>query len=132
MRCEKIYYADDGTKFVGDNAYAECAEYELTRKKDKYALLKSYTQFYNFKGESISMALIYLGGADHATFIHIDSTPLDDDLYDAWSRLVPEDIIDSCYDYDNSWWVNINDTWVSLNEMKEYINQIEKIETNNS
>lgn len=136
MRCEKIYYADDGTKFVGNNAYADCAEYELALQDKKYASLKPYVQFYNFKGEPIRMALIDRNGVDNATFIYIDSIPLDDDLYDVWYRLVPEDIADSCCGNDSCWWVNINDTWVSWNEMQktfyQYADQIEKIEKNNS
>lgn len=132
MRCEVICYADDGKKFVGDNAYIECVEYERNLQEEKYAPLKPYVQFYNSKGEPIRMQK----GADYATFIHLDNMPLDDDLYDMWLSLVPENIADSCYDNNNCWWVNINDTWVSWNDMKktfyQYTDQIDKIEKNNS
>lgn len=132
MRYEKIYYADDGTRFEGNTAYRDCKQYELELADKKYEPLKPFIQFYLFNGEPIRLSL--MAESDCATFAHITSIPHGDNdkIRTLWNDVIPSNLDDEVYyDEDCGWWVSYEGNWYSwkniINEFQEYEKIIKNI-----
>ena len=125
MRIERVYVADDGTKF--DHEY-ECQEYEDNLRNEGYRCLEDYIHFYNRVGNPIALCklrhtLVYYAKVD---FIPDWSN---DQVLRAWEDIVPEELSDRIDGCGAGWYISDgDDNWESWeNYYAEFFNHNEII-----
>ena len=125
MRIERVYVADDGTKFEYEH---ECREYEEQMRADSYSCLEDYILFYNILGNPIPYCkikdtLIYY--AKVLRFPDWNDTP----EQAAWEELVPSELDDRVESWGTGWYVSDgDDNWESWDSYSaEYSNRCEII-----
>jgi hypothetical protein len=126
MRTEKIYIADDGKRFEGYNAYAECRKYELAKSNEKYAPLAPYIEFFDWAGKPICYG--HMEEGCYAYYAHVKDIPDEGTpAYEMWGRIVPENLDCQICD-DLGWYVsNGDDRWYAWVDMVSEFAEKEKI-----
>jgi hypothetical protein len=125
MKTERIYIADDGTRF---DDYFECYHYELSIYEKRYADLKDYCQYYDSKGKPIPYARVAQGATVY--YAHFDKVPNEhDDIYERFVEALPEGLEDDCTF--GGWFVYFWERWhewSSLSaEFEEYIDTVKEL-----
>ena len=125
MRIERIYVADDGTKFDHEH---ECREYEDSLLNEVYRCLEDYIHFYNRVGNPIPHSklrhsLVYYAKVDFIPDWNIDK------IVNAWNDIVPTELADRIDSCGTGWYISDgDDNWDSWeNYYAEFSNHNEII-----
>ena len=135
MRTEKIYIADDGTRFEGVNAYARCIEYEHNKALDECVELRDYIRFYSWRGVELNAKSVSKN-IYSVYFVKVLAIPDEEEnekVYKAWDNTIScelDYIIKACGDGLGWYYSNGDDDWRYWDDtVKEYEERKAKIET---
>lgn len=121
MRIERVYVADDGTKFTSEH---ECQTYELNQRLGQYLCLEDYIIFYNIMGNPIPYTALSNYSIYYAKVMQIPDWN-DCPERAAWEELVPSELDDKVESWGPGWYVSDgDDNWESWeNYSNEYSNR---------
>ena len=135
MREERIYIANDGTRFEGAMAYINCVKYEQDKAWESYGDLRNYIRFYSWDGAELNIKSVSQN-IFSVYFVKVLAIPNEEenkDIYNLWSEIVSCDLDDAICRYELGWYCsNGDDDWCYWgNIVKDYEEckaTIEKIE----
>jgi len=135
MREEKVYIANDGTRFEGEMAYANCMKYEQYQALEACGELRNYIRFYSWDGTELNAKSV----ADNifsVYFVKVLDIPDEDEneeVYHLWNKAVSCDLDDAIGRYEFGWYCSNGDNdwcyWGNIvKDYEECKAVIEKIE----
>jgi hypothetical protein len=135
MRVEKVYIADDGTRFEGATAYADCTKYEQDKEWESCGKLRNYIRFYSWDGTELNAKFVSQN-IFSVYFVKVLDVPDEEgheEIYHLWNKTVSCDLDDAICHYELGWYCsNGDDDWCYWgNLVKDYEEckaTIEKIE----
>lgn len=134
MREERIYIADDGTRFEGTMAYSHCLKYERDKAWETCGELRNYIRFYSWNGTELNAKSVSQN-AYSVYFVKVLAIPNEENetVYKMWSDTVSCDLDDAICHYELGWYCsNGDDDWCYWGNMvKDYEEckaMIEKLE----
>ena len=135
MREERVYIADDGTRFEGTMAYSRCLKYEQDKAWEIYGELRNYIRFYSWNGTELNARSVSQN-CYSVYFVKVLAIPNEEEneaVYNMWTSTVSCELDDVICDNELGWYCsNGDDDWHYWGDMvKEYEEckaMIEKIE----
>lgn len=126
MRIERIYVADDGTRFEHEH---ECQKYEMEKRTNEYRCLEDYIIFYNIVGNRIPYTSLSGYVVYYAKVIQLPDWQADTPELSAWEALVPSELDDKAESWGPGWYISDgDDNWESWeNYSNEYSSRCEII-----
>ncbi len=132
---ERIYIADDGTRFEGLMAYSRCLKYEQDKAWEAYDELRNYIRFYSWNGTELNAKSV-LQNVYSVYFVKVLAMPDEEEnekVFNMWDKTVSCDLDNAICDNELGWYCsNGDDDWHYWGDMvKKYEEckaMIEKIE----
>ena len=107
MHTITIYVANDGTKFEGPNALAQCRAYEQEIEEQQLMTLEQYIKFFDWKGNPLSYSYVNRNAYSvyYALVLGIPDEDEDPEAFRAWERVVPSELDEEICSYECGWYV---------------------------
>lgn len=103
MRIERIFIADDGTRFDNERA---CVDYERALSTEE---LSKYILCFDYMGRRITD---YNWGRIKYCKVMPGLENMPSNIEDAWSRVIDSEFDECIYDYEDGWYfLDENDRW---------------------
>lgn len=107
MHTITVYVADDGTKFEGSNALAQCRAYEQGIEEQRFMVLEQYIKFYDWRGEPLSYSHVSRNPYSiyYALVLGMPYEDEEPEAFQAWEKIIPSELDGEICSYGYGWYV---------------------------